>query len=113
VVRAVPVAQHRSDYIFFTDPTYPETNLVITRRHAGGEVKLDCAGALSGWQPIDSKGTYEFARVDLVRHDFAKQGACDNGRHEIPSDGAFGVTIWAWGSPETTSTVRLVRLSGG
>jgi hypothetical protein len=40
--------------------------------------------------------------VDLVRHDFAKQGLCDNGIHQIRSDAPFGITVWGWGSHETT-----------
>jgi hypothetical protein len=111
VVRAVPVAQHRSDYTFFTDPTYPETNLVVTRkRGANGfaDVKLDCAGTLGGWQPIDPSDTYEFTRVDLVRHDFQRQGSCDNGRHRMTSSDPFGLTVWGWGSPETKDLTTYV-----
>jgi hypothetical protein len=111
VVRAVPVAQHRNDYTFFTDPTYPETNLVVTRkRGANGfaDVKLDCAGTVEGWQPIDSADTYEYTRVDLVRHDFQKQGNCDNGRHQMTSTDPFGLTVWGWGSPETKSLTTYV-----
>lgn len=103
-VRAVATDQYLSRYIFFTDPTYPETNLVVTRRSDGGgykDVTLDCAGVLTGWQNVDA--THQFTRIDLVRHDFQPQGKCDNGRHEMTSDAQFGVTVWGWGSPETTS----------
>jgi hypothetical protein len=103
-VRSVPTDQYMSRYVFFTDPTYPETNLVVTRKRQSGnyaDVKLDCAGTLSGWQAIDSE--HEFTRVDLVRHDFEPQGGCDNGRHEMLSDAPFGLTVWGWGTPETKS----------
>src|SRR5262249_46306977 len=64
-------------------------------------VTLDCAGDLTGWQPIGTSGDYELTRVDLVRHDFAPQAGCDNGRHTMTSDAPFGLTVWGWGSAET------------
>ncbi len=36
-----------------------------------------------------------------MRHNFAPQGKCDNGRHEIESTSPFGLTVWGWGSAET------------
>jgi hypothetical protein len=111
VVRVVPVAQYLGEYGFFTDPTYPETNLVVTRargKEGFSDVTLDCAGALSDWQPIGSSGLYEYTRIDLVRHDFVPQGSCNNGRHEMSSPGPFGVTVWGWGTPETTPTTGYV-----
>ena len=105
VVRAVPTPQWRPGYVFFTDPTYPETDLVFVRKRGPtgfADVTVDCAGTLSGWTPIDTAGSYEVTRFDLVRHDFEKQGACDNGRHEASSKEPFGLTVWGWGSPETS-----------
>ena len=103
-VNVVPPAEYLSSYVFFTDPTYPETDLVVVRaKGAGGsfsDVTLDCAGVLGGWQQAGGSD-YEYARVDLVRHDFQKQGGCDNGRHEIRSDAPFGLTVWGWGSADT------------
>ena len=102
-VRVVPPAQYSNRYVFFTDPTYPETDLVFTRkRGANGfsDVTLDCAGTISGWQNIGS-GEYQYTRVDLVRHDWQPQGNCDNGRHEATSSGVFGLWVWGWGSVET------------
>jgi hypothetical protein len=104
VVRMVPPAQFLDAYVFFTDPTYPETNLVVTRKKGGPDVELDCAGVLGGWQAIDA--TYEMTRIDLVRHDFEPQGRCDNGRHVMKSTGPFGLTVWGWGSTETVSFTR-------
>jgi hypothetical protein len=111
VVRVVPVAQYLGEYGFFTDPTYPETNLVVTRsrgKSGFSDVTLDCAGKLSGWQAIGSAGLFEYTRIDLVRHDFVPQGSCDNGRHEMTSPGPFGVTVWGWGTPETNPTTAYV-----
>ena len=104
-VNVVPAKEFLAGYVFFTDPTYPETNLVFVRGKAGDgtfkDVNLDCVGNLSGWMPAGNSGNYEYTRVDLVRHDFAPQGNCDNGRHEAKSDGPFGITVWGWGTSET------------
>jgi len=149
-VNVIPVAEYLTSYSFFTDPTYPETNLVVVRATVGdagathggasdgrveasavgeggagdGGVKdggagdgggdgaastvggpdviLDCAGALSGWQPVDSTGRYEFTRIDLSRHDFVGQNGCNNGFHTMKSSAPFGLTVWGWGTNETT-----------
>ena len=106
-VRVVPSAQWLSNYVFFTDPTYPETNLVVTRKKGGPDVTLDCAGVLGGWSDVGG-GRYEYARVDLVRHDFQPQGGCDNGAHGMRSSGPFGLTIWGWGTPETSTYTSYV-----
>ena len=98
-VNVIPVAQYLDDYIFFTDPTYSETSLVVVRRRSSvsgnfEEVNLDCAGPLQGWQPV---GDYEYTRIDLVTGDFQNVGNCSNGRHQITSPAPFGVTVWGWG----------------
>ncbi|MBL8606486.1 MAG: IgGFc-binding protein [Myxococcales bacterium] len=103
-VNVLPTAQYLKSYVFFTDPTYPETNLVVVRKKSDDgwkDVELDCAGVLGGWQPLGSSGTYEATRVDLVRGNFQGQNGCDNGKRRIRSDGLFGVTVWAWGSAAT------------
>lgn len=100
-VNVIPTGEYLSSYVFFTDPTYPETNLVLVRAKKDGkfaDVNLDCAGKLQGWTAL---GDYEWTRFDLVRHNFAPQGGCNNGRHEIKSDAPFGLTVWGWGSAET------------
>jgi hypothetical protein len=107
-VNVIPPEEYLSSYVFFTDPTYPETNLVIVRTKAKDgtfkDVMLDCAGApLTGWAPVGTSGKLEYTRFDLVRDNFVKQGACDNGRHEIRSDAPLGLTVWGWGSKATTS----------
>ena len=103
-VRIVPGLQYLKQYVFFTDPTYPETNLVVVRRKGDSgfaDVTLDCKGTLDGWQPIGSSGTYQYTRVDLSRGNFVAQGNCDNGRREMHSSEPFGLWVWGWGSPET------------
>jgi len=97
-VNIVPTDQYLDHYVFFTDPTYSETSLVVVRRpsQAGefADVTLDCAGPLVGWQPV---GDYEYTRIDLVTGDFQNVGNCSNGRHEMTSNLPFGVTVWGWG----------------
>lgn len=103
-VNVVASLEYLSSYVFFADPTYPETNLVVVRRRGANgfaDVTLDCAGPLTGWTPVGTGGRYEMTRFDLVRHDFERQGNCDNGRHEMHSANAFGLTVWGWGSAAT------------
>lgn len=100
-VNVVPPSQYLTKYTFFTDPTYPETNLVLVRKKKDGvfsDVNLDCAGVLTGWMPLGNSGEYEYTRTDLVRGNFQPQGNCNNGRHEISSDAPFGLSVWGWGS---------------
>jgi hypothetical protein len=104
-VNVIPPAQYLGKYVFFTDPTYPETDLVLVRQNVGGQgfqdVTLDCAGVLTGWTPIGAAGTYEYTRIDLVRGNFVPQNGCNNGVHEIQSAAPFGLTVWGWGSAAT------------
>ncbi|UQA60668.1 IgGFc-binding protein [Polyangium aurulentum] len=98
-VIVLPPRQYLSRYLFLTDPTYGNTNLVFVRQK--GEdgtfkpVKLDCAGELGNWQPLGVSGQYEFTRVDLVANG-APVGACDNGVHTAESEVPFGLTVWGW-----------------
>jgi hypothetical protein len=107
-VNVIPTAEYLTRYIFFTDPTYPETDLVLVRQKGADaqfhDVTLDCAGVLTAWNDVGSSGNYQYARVDLVRGDFVKQGNCDNGRHEIHSDAPFALTVWGWGTAATGTT---------
>jgi len=103
-VNVVPGTQYLSSYTFFTDPTYPEVNLVVVRAQgkAGfADVTLDCLGTLTGWQPVGSGASYEFTRVDLSTGNFQGVGTCDNGRHQMSSTAPFNVTVWGWGSAAT------------
>ena len=102
-VNVVPAAQYLSSYVFFTDPTYPDTNLVVVRARGSdgrfADVSLGCSAApLSGWMAV---GDYEYTRVDLVTGDFQPMIAgCDNGRQTMKSAAPFGVTVWGWGSQQ-------------
>jgi hypothetical protein len=102
-VLTVPPEQFRTQYTFFVDPTFPESDLVVVRaKGASGafqDVSLDCSGVLGGWQSV---GGFEWTRIDLLRHDFQGQNGCTAGAHSITSQAPFGVTVWGWGSPETT-----------
>jgi hypothetical protein len=103
-VNVIPPDEFLQSYIFFTDPTYPETDLVVVRTKGTSgfqDVSLDCAGKLSGWTAIGTSGQYEYTRFDLVTGNFVGTGSCNNGRHQITSSGSFGVTVWGWGSPAT------------
>jgi len=97
-VNVIPPAQWLPDYLFLTDPTYGNTNLVFTRKKGKDgfvDVTLDCAGVLTGWQPIDPAGNFEFTRVDLVTAG-APNGGCNNGAHVASSSVPFGLTVWGW-----------------
>jgi len=119
-LNVVPPVQYLPSYTFFTDPTYPETNLVVVRvrdPQTGGmpDVTLDCAGVLGGWQPVGSTGNYEMTRTDLSTGNFQGNGGCNNGVHTIsatlpgatgspPPTPLIGVTIWGWGNDVTFPT---------
>jgi hypothetical protein len=92
----LPPAQFLSRYVFFTDPAYATTNLVLTRvKTATGfdEVTLDCLGTVTGWKPVGTDGKYEVTDVDLVRADVGN-GTCTNGRHLAESKSPFGLVVW-------------------
>ncbi len=96
-VNVIPPAEFLTSYIFFTDVTYANTNLVVVRQDQGSgyaDVTLDCAGVLKGWQSI--AGTkYQYTRQDITIA-AAKVGTCDNGLHSIKSTVPFGLTVWGW-----------------
>lgn len=102
---AVPPEQYLTSYVFFADPTYPETNLVVVRTRGQDsqfhDVMLDCAGVLTGWQAIGND--LEFTRVDLVTGNFLPVGNCSTGRREMRSDAPFGLSVWGWGTNNTTT----------
>ncbi|MFT3696500.1 MAG: IgGFc-binding protein [Kofleriaceae bacterium] len=103
-VNVVPPDQYLASYTFFTDPTYPETNLVLTREQVNGafaDVTIDCMGTVGGWQPVDAAGTIQYARVDLVTGNFQSVGSCNNGLHLASSAQPFGMTVWGWGNAST------------
>ena len=102
-VNVIPAGQYLSSYSFYADPTYGDTSLVIVRAKSGGkfeDVWLDCAGNLTDFQPVGTRGEYEFVRVDLARGGGPGQTfgdtTCENGLHRMRSDGPFTATLWGW-----------------
>jgi hypothetical protein len=113
-VNIIPPAQFLEHYVFFTDPTYPETSLVVTRTPSPldgsfADVELACAGTLGGWQKV---GAYEVTRVTLVTGDFQSVNGCANGRQEMTSARPFGVTVWGWGTTQQTKLVSYAYPAG-
>ena len=118
-VNVITPPQYLNDYVFFTDPTYPETDLVLVRTPSKvdgkfAEVTLDCAGApsgqkVTGWTKI---GAYEYTRVDLVTGNFMGVNGCSNGRQELKSPLPFGITVWGWGATQQTKLVSYAYPAG-
>jgi hypothetical protein len=98
-VNVTPPLQYLQKYVFFTDPTYAETNLVLVQgKDATGAyppVTLDCIGTpLGNWSAIGGSD-YQYVRVDL-QHQHMPVDGCDNGAHTITSTAPFGVTVWGF-----------------
>ena len=96
-INVIPLEQYLAKYTFFTDPTYPETNLVLIREAQNGtfaDVEVDCAGTISGWQDLDAAGTVQYARLDMVTGNFEPVHGCDNGIHTATSAQPFGLVVW-------------------
>jgi hypothetical protein len=94
-VIVLPPAQRLDKYVFFTNPTYTTTNLVLVRsKGANGfeDVNVDCVGTVSGWHWLGSAGQYEVTNVDLQR-DGQFVGTCTSGGHVAESKGAFGLVV--------------------
>lgn len=98
-VNVVSTSQYLDSYVFFTDPTYPETSLVVIRKKDDNgvfqDVSLECKGVLADWTPI---GDYEFTRTSITTGHFQSVDGCNNGRQAMQSTGPFSVTVWGWGS---------------
>ena len=102
-VNVIPAQQWLNAYSFYADPTYAETSLVIVRekqRDSFKDVWLECAGNLTDWTPIGTRGQYEYRRVDLSRAgregDRFGDKACETGLQRMRSEGAFPATLWGW-----------------
>ncbi len=97
----VPTEQYLGRYVFFIDPTYRDSQLVVVRSRVEGQgfepVILDCAGPLDGWQPLGTSGKHEYTRMRLTKN-FEPQtvgtGKCGAGRHVLESRGPTAVTVW-------------------
>ncbi len=112
----MPPNQYLDNYVFFTDLTYPETNLVVVRapdpnnNMAYDDVTLDCLyGPLTGWQSV---GDYQWTRVD-VESGFNAVNGCSNGPHSMSSKGLFGLWVWGWGTPTTQTSYVSYGYPGG
>ena len=102
-VNVVPAGQWLNAYTFYADPTYKETSLVVIRgKHFGKfeDVWLECAGDLTDFKPIGTRGDYEYVRVDLSRDGGPGQSfgdkTCRTGVQRMRSTGPFTATIWGW-----------------
>jgi IgGFc binding protein len=95
-VNILPPAQWLASYVFFTDPTYATTNIVLTRAADSSgtfhDVSVDCLGTITGWQPVGDGTLYQTTNADLQR--VTPVGSCTNGRHTAMSDGAFNIMVW-------------------
>ncbi len=100
-VPVFPAAQYLSDYVFFSDPSFPTTSLTVTRvadeSGAFAPVTVECLGEVTGFAPVGTSGRYEYATVDLVRAGIGA-GSCTNGRQAASSDNPFGVVVWGMDS---------------
>jgi hypothetical protein len=120
-VNLLPPYQFLTRYVFFTDPSYGTTNLVVTRvRSDEGfhDVTIECLGTVTGWMPVGNEGKYEVAHVDLLRGGIPA-GNCTTSRQVAHSNGRFGITVWgtddfasygypAGGNVGTINQVRVV-----
>ncbi len=109
----VPPQQYLEHYVIMTDPSYPETSLTLIRRPDANnnfqDVKIDClTNPITGWQTV---GSYQYTHVDLQTGNFTDVNGCSNGRHELTSTAPFGLAVWGWGTPNTTSFTANVSYS--
>jgi hypothetical protein len=109
----VPPQQYLEHYVIMTDPSYPETALTLIRRPDAKnnfqDVKIDCLTTpITGWQTV---GAYQYAYLDLQTGDFKDVNGCSNGRHELTSLAPFGLGVWGWGTPNTSSFTANVSYS--
>jgi len=106
-VGLVPTSRYGERAAFFSDPSYPETNVVLVRAASAGvfhDVALDCMPKIEGWQRVGER--FEFARIDLSRGNYEMQGSCGNGAHTLHSKSPITASVWGWGSAAT-------RVAGG
>ena len=98
LVNVVPTEQYDQSYGFFTDPSFPETRLVVVRKKNAegrfGDVKLACAGAaLTGFRAL---GEFEFAQIVLTSKGKPAIPGCDRAVQFIEGGSPFAVTVWGW-----------------
>jgi hypothetical protein len=99
-VNVVPPAQFFPSYVFYTDPTYTTTALVLTQCDEGRgfeDVEVECMGPVGGWAPVGTGGKCRWASVNLVDNGKGV-GACQNGPQLASSSEPFGLTVWGLSS---------------
>jgi hypothetical protein len=98
-VNVVSSQQWLDRYVFLTDHTYKNTELVFVRKKAADgllkDVTLACAGVLSGWTAFDATNGYEFTRVRIIKGG-TPIGTCTSGVQTAMSEAPFGLTVWGW-----------------
>jgi hypothetical protein len=96
-VNLLAPAQFLQRYVFFTDPTYATTSLVVTRVKGPkgfSDVTIDCLGGpISNWMDVDTAKKYQVAHVELV-HGTKPVANCTGSNHQATSDGQFGINVW-------------------
>lgn len=95
-VNLLPPAQFLNKYVFFTDTTYPTTNLTVVRKKTDAgfqDVNVACYGNVGGWQDVGSSGDFQIAQIYLVNGGIGS-GACKNGPQSASSNGPFGIMVW-------------------
>ncbi len=98
-VNVVPTAQYMSSYGFYADASFAENALTIVRAKSGGsfeDVTLECAGVLTDWRPIGTRGEFEFTRLDISRSFQGGDFNCKAGLQRMQSAGPFSATLWGW-----------------
>jgi hypothetical protein len=96
-VNILPPIQFLSKYVFFTDPTYPNTNFALVRASTATgfkDVTIDCLGVVPSWVPVGVGGKYEVATIDLMIGGVGQGNGCTNGPHVATSEGPFGLVVW-------------------
>ena len=102
-VNVIPAVQYLSSYSFYADFSYANTSLVVVRSKTRGkfhDVSLECAGTITDFKPVGTRGDYEWTRVDLGTKGkpglTTDAGVCSFGLHRMRSEGPFAATIWGW-----------------
>jgi hypothetical protein len=80
---AVPIAQYRTNYLFYAEPTWT-ANFVDIIAPANSQVTVDAA-AVNNWTPIGATG-YSVAHVQLSN--------VGNGRHEVDASDKVGISVY-------------------
>ncbi len=87
-VNVLPPAQFLNRYIFFADPSYTTTQLVIIRVKGPkgfADVTVAGVGKVTGWKSFGA--SYEYASVSTA-----------TGPESATSDSPFGVVVWGFAS---------------